>query len=175
MPPAGTGGPSAGSQEMTPSALTTATAAVDEDHLNLYRVLNSQITPLRSILAKDTPESFRYDLQEGQLLTYRVEDERQGCGFCTLLPWGYIFTCDHQPAEHVYKVYQASAGVSFTSALTFLHRSCVCFYPANAQYVIHDIPLHLLSPWAHDQSARSLVPPLHAIEDEMDDFDLDGQ
>ena len=104
-----------------------------------------------------------------------MEGERQGRGFCTLLPWGYIFTSDHQPAEHVYKVYQASAGVSFTSALTFLHRSCICFYPTDSQYVIHEVPLHLVSPWACDHSHRILVPPLHAIEDEFDDFDLDGE
>ena len=182
-PPAGGGGPSAGSLDMDLSEMpftestygrTTPGAVVDEDHLNLYRVFSHQIGPVRAVLAKDTPESFRYSLQESQLLTYRVEDERQGRGYCTLLPWGYIFTDDHQPAEQVYRIYQASEELSFTSALTFVHRNCVCFFPNSTQYVIHENTADLLTSWACDQRNRILIPPLHSIEDELNDFDLDG-
>jgi len=182
--PVGRGGASAGSPEADlwqaqtaaiAHGTTAAPAVVDEDHRNLYRVFNHQICPLRAVLAHDTPESFRYSLQESTLLTYRVEDERQGHGYCTLLPWGYIFTDDHQPAEQVYRIYLVSEELSFSSALTLVHRNCVCFFPHNAQYVIHENAADLLTSWACDQCNRVLTPPLHSIEDEFNDFDLDGE
>ena len=126
-------------------------------------------------MAKATPESFRYSLQEAQLLTYRVDDERQGRGFCTLLPWGYIFTSDHQPAEHVYQIYQGSAAVTFNSTLTDVHRRGIHFYLTLSQYIIHTIPVHIIAPWAHDQGHRVLVPPISDVEDEIADFVLDGE
>ena len=183
-PPVGRGGASAGSLDAAlgpahyaATAYGTSEGAleVDEDHLNLYGVFGHQVCPLRAVLARDTPESFRYSLQESTLLTYRVEDERHGRGYCTLLPWGYIFTDDHQPAEQVYRIYRVSEELSFTSALTFVHRNCVCFFPHHAQYVIHENTADLLTSWACDQSNRILTPPLHSIEDELNDFDLDGE
>ena len=113
----GPSGPSGGSLEQTPfgSAFPLRGAgrmgrrtfeshghrpAVDEDHLFLYQTLSGQIAAVQAILARASPESFRYRLQESKLLTYLVEDPRRDRGFCTLLPWGYMFTSDHQPAVH---------------------------------------------------------------------------
>ena len=187
----GLGGPSAGSHDPEPSitqdghggerdrlrrtVLSAAGPGEDEDHLFLYRVLNRQIQSVQAVLANATPESFRYALQESQLLTYRVEDPRHHNGFCTLLPWGYIFTCDHQPAEDSFHIYQGSTAAVFNSRLSSVHRQGIRTCNLAAPYVIHTVPLPLLAPWVHDQGSRILLPPVRDLEGDLTDFDLDGE
>ena len=189
--PYGQGGPS-GSSPATPPTGTSQLAvglrltgrtfqsfghrpAVGEDHIFLYQALGGQIAAVQAVLNKASPESFRYELQEGKLLTYLVIDPRHDQGICTLLPWGYIFTSDRQPSVNSVRIYQWSQAITFDTSITSIHRQGRRSRTNALPYIIHDVPLQVLAPWRHDQQYRVLVAPVSEVEAEYDDFVMDGQ
>ena len=160
--------------QRTPGSIGHLTAH-GEDHCALYHALGRQVKALRAVLNHDSPESFRYCLQEGMLITYLATDLGQGVGCCTLLPWGYMFTSQHQPAVTSVRIYHWSQAIRFDAAITAVHEQG-CRSRTNAMpYVLHEVPQHLLAPWQHDQQHRVLVASDNTLEAEYDDFVMDGQ
>lgn len=189
--PGGHGVPSGGSPDSPPPSRGPCAAGLSptqrtlgsigqltahgEDHIVLYHALGRQITAVQAVLNQVSPESFRYRLQEGMLITYLVTDTSQDLGFCTLLPWGYMFTSQHQPAVTSVRIYHWSQAISFDAAITSVHEQG-CRSRTNAlPYVLHEVPQHLLAPWQHDQQHRILAASNTTLQAEYDDFVMDGQ
>ena len=130
---------------------------------------------MQAVIAKASPESFRYVLQEGKLLTYLVVDPRHDQGICTLLPWGSIFTSDHQPSVNSVRIYQRSQAITFDASIASIHRQGKRSRTTVLPYIIHDVPRHVLAPWRHDHKNRVLVAPVRDVEEEFDDFVMNGE
>ena len=146
-----------------------------EDHCALYHALGRQVTAVRAVLNQESPESFRYCLQEGMLITYLAADLDQDVGCCTLLPWGYMFTSTHQPDVTSVRIHHWSQAIRFDAAIIAVHEQGCRFRTNALPYVLHDVPQHLLAPWQHDQRHRVLVASDSTLEAEYDDFVMDGQ
>ena len=149
--------------------------AVGEDLIFLYQALSGQIAAVQAVLARASPESFRYVLQASKLLTYLVVDPRHDQGICTLLPWGYIFTSDHQPSVNTVKIYQWSQAITFDTSIISIHMQGRRSRATALPYIIHDVPGPVLAPWLQDHQNRVLVPAVLDLDEDFEDFVRDGE
>ena len=162
-PSAGSSSPASSSsaamqRNIAPSIDTLSTHGIrvlqtDKSHANLYATLSCSTHAVQSVLRRTHPDAFQYELQDHVVVTYLANaDWHREQGFCTLLPWGHIFTDLHQPLTHMFRITSRVVTVSVCSTVLDVHKHGIGSCDDSRQYKIYALHPMTIAPW------HSVVP-----------------